>query len=95
MFIEMAADGLKTADPNMLTAEIKELGSFGNARIATALSDLWPLVGDAADNAFSGMNHDSDVVFAQGYLLGLQVARTILAGSPQLLLNKIKPESLL
>jgi hypothetical protein len=64
-------------------------------RIKAVLDTLWPLVGDAADQAFSGMEHDGDVEFAQGYLLGLQVARTILMGSPQLAMKGIKPDSLL
>jgi hypothetical protein len=95
MFIESAADGLKDADPKMLASEVKELGSFGSVRMHEVLDALWPLVGDTADNAFSGLQHDSDVIFAQGYLLGLQVARTILAGSPQLAIKGIKPDSLL
>jgi len=95
MFIESAADGLSKADPKMLAAELKEMASFGNARIQQALTDLWPLVGDGDSSAFSGLDHDTAVLFAKGYLLGLQVARAILAGSPQLAIAKIKPDSLL
>ena len=95
MFIESAADGIKSADPKMLAAEVEELGSFGSVRIQAVLDEFWPLVGDQADSAFSGMEHDSDVIFAQGYLFGLQVARTVLMGSPQLAIKGIKPDSLL
>jgi hypothetical protein len=69
MFIESAADSLKTADPMMLQAQTKELETFGYT------SDWESLV--------------------DGYNLGLQTARMILAGSPQLILKGIKPESIL
>lgn len=95
MMIESAADGIKSADPKMLASEIKELGSFGSVRIATVLNNLWPLVGDSIDNAFSGTEHDSDAIFAQGYLLGLQVARTMLAGSAALAIKGIDPTEVL
>jgi hypothetical protein len=95
MFIESAADSLTKADPNMLTAELKEMASFGNARIQRTLDALWPLVGDGESNAFSGLDHDTAVIFAKGYLLGLQTARTVLMGSTQLAINNIKPDSLL
>jgi len=94
-FIESAADGLKSANPDMLAAEVKELGSFGSTRIQSASDALWPLVGDQISSAFEGMQHDPDTSFAMGYLLGLQVARTILAGSPQLAIAGIKPDYLL
>jgi len=95
MFIELAADGLSKADPRMFTAEVNELGSFGSTRIQTVSAALWPLVGDQISNAFEGIQHDPDTSFAMGYLLGLQVARTILMGNPQLAIKGIKPDSLL
>jgi hypothetical protein len=95
MFIEAAADSLKSADPKMLAAEVKELGSFGSTRITDMMDTLWPSAGDVMDNAFSGMEHDTDVIFAQGYLLGLQTARQMLAGSAALILKQIDPTSIL
>jgi|ERR1700722_3153368 len=95
MFIESAADGLKSTDPNMLASELKEIASFGNVRIQQVLTDLWPLVGDGDSDSFGGLDHDTAVLFAKGYLLGLQVARTVLMGNPQLAMKGIKPDSLL
>lgn len=95
MFIESAADGIKSADPDMLKAEIKELASFGAVRIQAVSEALWPIVGDSIDNSFTGLQHDNDSDFAQGYLLGLQVARTMLLGNVQLAIKGIKPDSLL
>jgi hypothetical protein len=77
MFIEGAADSLKSADPRMLSAQTKELQSFGPGR-AQALG--------ATD-----VSND----FQLGYQLGLQTARQILLGSPQLAMKGINPDSLL
>jgi hypothetical protein len=89
MLIELAADGWSKADPKMLTSEIQELNSFGSVR-AQKMAATSP---DATVEALRLSNVSAD--FTLGYLLGLQVARTVLAGSPQLAIQGIKPDSLL
>ena len=77
MFIESAADSLKSADPKMLESQAAELQSFGPGRAqklgATTLSEDFQI----------------------GYTLGLQTARMMLAGNPQLAMKGIEPDSLL
>jgi hypothetical protein len=88
-FIESAADGWSAVDPNMLTSEVKELNSFGPQRVQKMLASTpEPIVAALRQSTMS-----ADLTL--GYLLGLQVARTILAGSPQLAIARIKPGSLL
>jgi hypothetical protein len=97
MFIESAADGLTSTDPKMLAAEIKEMSSFGTKRIQDVFGLIYSLVGSDLNQAFDQCDPAAKdaITFAQGYLLGLQVARTILAGSPQLAMAHIKPDYLL
>ena len=87
MFIESAADGITSADPKMLAAEVNELGSFGVVR-AQKIAATDEMVAALRQSTLS-----ADLTL--GYLLGLQVARTILMGSPQLAMKGIKPDSLL
>jgi hypothetical protein len=89
MFIESAADGWSKADPNMLTAEVKELNSFGSQRAQQMIASSSEEI--VAALRLSNVSAD----FTGGYLLGLQVARTILMANPQLAIKGIKPDSLL
>jgi hypothetical protein len=89
MFIESAADGLKSADPKMLAAEIGELNSFGSHRAQQML----PGMSMEMVEVFRTSQLSAD--FTLGYVFGLQVARTMLRGSPQLAMKDIKPDSLL
>jgi hypothetical protein len=93
MFIESAADGLSKADPKMLAAEVTEMTSFGSLRMVSAFGAVEPLLQGVADQC--DPNQSLAIFMAAGYLLGLQVARTILAGNPQLAMKGIKPDSLL
>jgi hypothetical protein len=77
MFIESAADSLKTVSKWLRESQLKELQSFGDTR-AQALGA-------------TGVTPD----FQKGYELGLQTARTIIAGSPAIMLKGIKPEDVL
>lgn len=97
MFIEAAADGLKSADPKMLAAEVSEMSSFGTQRIQEVFGEIYALIGSDLNQAFdqcdpSGPNA---ITFTHGYLLGLQVARTQLAGNATLILKGIDPSSIL
>lgn len=99
MFIESAAesfskDGALNGNPYpampawLRESELRELASFGDVR-AQKLG-LW----DEATNAevlATGLSAD----FRIGYLLGLQVARTMLVGSMPLMLKSIKPSEVL
>jgi hypothetical protein len=87
MFLESAADSFKSADPNMLGSEVKELNSFGAQRAQQICAS------DLMVAALRQSQVSADLAF--GYLLGLQTARMILMGSPQLAINGIKPDSLL
>jgi hypothetical protein len=99
MFIESAADSFSKdgsvdgipypAMPiGVRESELKELASFGDMR-AQKLS-LWDEDSNAEVFA-TGLSAD----FRIGYLLGLQVARMVLAGSVALALAKVKPEDVL
>jgi hypothetical protein len=97
MFIESAANGLKSVDSKMLEAEIQEISSFGTKRIQDVFEMIHSLVGDDLNQAFDQCDPAATdaITFTHGYLLGLQVARTILMGSPQLAIKGIKSDSLL
>jgi hypothetical protein len=87
MFLETAADSLKYADPSMLASEVKELNSFGSSRAAQICQS------DVMATALRQSTVSADLTL--GYLLGLQTARMILMGSPQLAIKGIKADSLL
>ena len=97
MFIESAADGLKSADPKMLAAEAQEMNSFGTKRIQEVFGEMHSLVGSDLDKIFDQCDPAASDgrTFTHGYLFGLQVARTILAGSPALLLKGVDPKQVL
>ena len=79
MFIESAIDVLKTRDANHVGRELKEFDSLG-----LRLADVQTRIGDLVL---------SDA--QKGYLIGLETARVILAGSALLLKAGIDPEQLL
>lgn len=77
MFIESAADSLKTLTDFVRKDQQKELSSFGDVR-AQAIGA-------------SGLSDD----FRKGYELGLQTARTVVAGSAALIIKGVDPKEVL
>lgn len=79
MQIEQAADGLPKKDKHILEDQLKELHSFGEER----LQQLWSAMGvftktvDERTTVTSPLNS-----VTLGYLLGLEVARVIIAMTP-------------